>query len=173
MKNSTVYKARWYAVYVLPRLEQKVHERIEDMGVESFLPTKIVIKKWSDRKKKVRQPLFPNYVFVKTSLQERFQLFGITGLVKFITFEGKPVEIPEKSIEAIKQLVELSDDISSDSYMGNIGDKVTVQNGQFAGIEGVITQLNGKNRLVIQIKALRQSISVNVSTEDISLPVSA
>lgn len=171
MEYPRKFSKKWLAVYTLPRLEQTVRTKIEKMGVESFLPTKMVTKQWSDRKKKVEEPLFPNYVFVKTSLQERFELFNVKGLVRFITSEGQPVEIPENDIEDIKNLV-LTDNtsISCHSYAGNIGDKVLIEHGQFAGITGIVTKLNGKDRLVIKIKALRQMVSVNISAENISIP---
>ncbi len=169
MKSPTIFQPKWYAVYTLPRLEKVVHNDIIEMDFESFLPTREVVRQWSDRKKKVQEPLFPNYVFVKTSVQERFKLLPIKGLVRFIMFENQPVEIPEKAIEGIKNMVSSNSNITCESYVGNIGDKVLIKRGQFEGIEGVVTKENGKNRLTIQIRALRQMVSVDISGNDLTL----
>ena len=59
------------------------------------------VRQWSDRKKEIETPLFPNYVFVKTSSQERFNLMKVRGLVNFISFGGSPVSIPEEEIESM------------------------------------------------------------------------
>ena len=48
----------WYALYVKSRSEKKVLSQLEDMGLEAFLPLVTRIKQWSDRKKKVEEPLF-------------------------------------------------------------------------------------------------------------------
>lgn len=139
------------------------------MGVESFLPTQNVIKIWSDRKKKVEEPLFPNYVFVKTSAQERFDLFAVPGLVRFIAQEGRPVEIPDQDIENIKCMLSSDGKLTCHSYSGKIGSKVLIKNGQFAGIEGVVQKQNGMKRLTIQIEALRQVVSVDIPSGSVEL----
>ena len=55
---------KWFAVYVKSRCEKKVSQQLDDMGIESFLPLITRIKQWSDRKKKVEEPLFRSYIFV-------------------------------------------------------------------------------------------------------------
>lgn len=163
------YKQEWYAVYTRPRLEKNVHERIAEMGVESFLPTHEVVRVWSDRKKKVKEPLFPNYVFVKTSKVERFNLFAIPGLVRFITQEGQPVVIPDLEIDSVKSVMSSNCSLTCEPYSGRIGSKVLIKNGQFSGISGVIEKQNGKRRLIIQIEALKQLVSVDISTANVEL----
>ena len=58
---------KWFAIYVKSRCEKKVNEQLEDIGVESFLPLITRVKQWSDRKKKVEEPLFRSYLFVHIS----------------------------------------------------------------------------------------------------------
>lgn len=167
MKYPITSKQIWFAVYTLPRLEKTVHIRIMDLGVESFLPTRKVIKKWSDRTKEIHEPIFPNYVFVKISLQRRFELYKIPGLVKFISFEGQPAQITDKVIECIKNIVSSNCNITCESYSGKIEDKVLVKTGQFAGFEGIVSKHNGRSRLIIQIEALKQLVVVDIPAENV------
>ena len=68
MRNATLEgnrsDLRWFALYTRHRFEKKVAARLEDKGIESFLPLHTVLRQWSDRRKKVEEPLFNCYVFV-------------------------------------------------------------------------------------------------------------
>ena len=43
----------WYAVHTASRAEKKVAERLKAAGVEHYLPIRVEMREWSDRKKKV------------------------------------------------------------------------------------------------------------------------
>ena len=170
MNTKTQSAPEWYAVYTYPNVEKKVHEKITEMGVETYLPLQKVVKQWSDRKKSVSLPLFPNYVFVKTTPQRRFDLFRIKGLVRFVAFEGKPVSIPEQEIEMIRKMVgQVGVAFTSSSTTGRVGERVKIIQGQFAGTEGLIVRETGrKSRLVVQIKALKQTVSIDVAADHLT-----
>ena len=99
---------KWFAIYVKSRNEKKVFKQLEDMGIESFLPLITRVKQWSDRKKKVEEPLFRSYIFVKISLKDYYTVLNIPGVVKFVCFEKNPVPVPENQIVAIKQYIKES-----------------------------------------------------------------
>lgn len=153
---------KWYVVYTKPKLERKVASNIEDLGIESYLPMCKVIRQWSDRRKKMIVPLFPNYVFVKVSEGMRGCLFSIKELVKFVSIERRPVVIREAEITKIKRVLETDTDVAHEEYWQQ-GMKVKIQHGQFAGLEGVILDTYNKARLVVKVDGLMRAFSVNIS----------
>ena len=40
----------WFVIYTKPRQELKVLDRLTHIGIEAYTPTKIEVRKWSDRK---------------------------------------------------------------------------------------------------------------------------
>ena len=76
----------WYALYTKTKKEKKVEEQLLKMGVETFCPKISVVKQWSDRKKRVSQPLIPSYVFVKIKEQDRELVFNVPGVVRYLFF---------------------------------------------------------------------------------------
>jgi transcription antitermination factor NusG len=64
-------KKHWYAIYTNPRWEKKVDKLLTEAGIESYCPLNTVMRKWSDRMKKVEEPLFKSYVFVQRLRGER------------------------------------------------------------------------------------------------------
>ena len=161
---------QWYATYTYPNAERKVCTKIAEMGVETYLPLQKVIRQWSDRKKQLELPLFPNYVFVKTTLQKRFDLLRIKELVRFVAFEGQPVSIPEKEIDLIKEIVKQgSIGLSLEPFKGSPGQLVKITRGQLAGTEGVIVQeKSGKSRFAIHVKALQQTITIDIAANHLT-----
>lgn len=154
----------WYVVHTTPQREKTVANQIGNMGMEFFLPTYKTVRQWSDRKKKVELPLFPNYVFVYTSERERHLLFSISNLVKFVSFESKPVKVRETEIAAVRRVLDADDvEVGEASYFEN-GSKVRIARGQLAGLEGRVLKQNGKSRLLIRIDELQKAFSINVAT---------
>ena len=95
----------WYALYVKSRSEKKVLTQLEEQGFEAFLPLVTHVKQWSDRKKKVEEPLFKSYVFVHSTDKEHYPILNVYGVVKFVTFEHKAVVVPDNQILAIKRYI--------------------------------------------------------------------
>lgn len=152
----------WFAVYTYPKAEKLVYRRILEMGVEAFLPLHQVVRQWSDRKKQIEVPLFPNYVFVRTTLKRQYELGRIHGLVRFITCDDRPVSIPEKVINDIKKLMVSDVQVYENAISYKVGESVKVVNGQFAGTEGYLVSINGKSRLVVHIEVLQRLVSLEV-----------
>ena len=153
----------WYAVYTYPRAEKKVAKAILFTGMEVFLPLHKVVRQWSDRKKKVEAPLFPSYVFVKATQNTLYEILHIRELVRIVSFEGKYCRIPEQQIESIRKVLNGEIPVQTEDFVPKIGSPIKVEYGPLAGVEGVIKEIKGKSRLIIQIQALGQAISLDVS----------
>ena len=158
----------WYVVYTLPKSEKKVAASIANMGFESYLPLHSVYRQWSDRKKKIEVPLFPNYVFVKTDDRSKGYLYSIRELVKFISVEKKPVVVQEKVINTIRQVLREDSTVTSEAYFQE-GMSVRVKYGQFAGLEGIILVKKGSARIIVKIDGLRQAFSFEICTSMVEI----
>ncbi len=148
----------WYALYTRPRHEKKVFEQLTEKGVESFLPVVERMRQWKDRKKKVQIPLFNSYVFVKIDLKDRYTSLQTYGVVRLISFGGKPAAIPDWQIEQLQRVIEHPDTLELENYLRE-GDWVEVVDGPFRGVKGRLKELRGQTRLVINIDGIYQSAS--------------
>ncbi|MBC7126259.1 MAG: UpxY family transcription antiterminator [Bacteroidales bacterium] len=157
--------AKWFAVYTKPRNEKKVYARLVEKGIETFLPLQKKLKQWSDRKKLVDEPLFRSYIFVHIDLKRYYDVLNTQGVVRYITFEGKAVPIPDRQIDQIKQL--LVQDIELEAVEGQIepGTRVEVRFGSLQGIEGEMVEHAGKKKVVIRIDHISHSLLVTLPAE--------
>ena len=142
----------WYALYTKPRNEKKVEEQLHKMGLEVFCPKVTVVKQWSDRKKKVSQPLIPSYVFIKIKEQERDLVFSVSGVVRYLFFLGKPAIIKESEINAMKET--LNHDFKVVGVMDlEKGQKFTIEEGTFKGQEATFIEQKG-NKIILRLESL-------------------
>ena len=131
-------KKNWYAIYTKPRWEKKLAARLDEKGIENYLPLVKTLKIWSDRKKWVQEPLFKSYLFVRVDMKEYIPALQTLGAVKYVSFENKAVSIPPLQIEAVKTFVESGEDFLTDIPDIKIGDRVLIIRGSLMGLEGTL-----------------------------------
>ncbi|MBN1990726.1 MAG: UpxY family transcription antiterminator [Bacteroidales bacterium] len=160
---ATTSNPRWYAAYTKPRNEKKVLERLRETGIEAYLPLQKRLKQWSDRKKFVEEPIFRSYIFVRIELKDYFNVLNTTGIVRFITFEGKAVPIPDKQIDQVKLLLEQKDvevDVSEEPIMP--GTMIEITSGVMIGLTGELVEHQGKQKVVVRLNHISHSLLVSL-----------
>ena len=160
LKNNEENK--WYALYTRPRAEKQVAQRLVEASVETFLPLQRTFRVWSDRKKLVEKPLLSSYVFVKTYSKHFPKIYNTPGVVKFVTFEGHPVPIPQNQIDNLRLLINSDAKIEVSSEIFAQGDNVEVISGSLVGLTGELIKIGSKNRVIIRIDRLDQNLILKI-----------
>jgi transcription antitermination factor NusG len=154
----------WYALYLRSRYEQKVSVALAKKHVETFLPLIEELHLWSDRKKKVLEPLFRGYIFVKTDLRDKETILTTDGVVRFVGIDHKPSSIPASQMGWLRRMVGGSVEVQREKYL-DVGEKVRISAGPLVGIEGIVRWIHGISRVVVSMTAIEQSVSVQVPAE--------
>jgi transcriptional antiterminator RfaH len=153
---------KWYAIYTNPRAEKQVFQRLIEEDIETFLPLQKTFRIWSDRKKLVEKPLIPSYLFVRILAKNFHHVYKLHGVVKFISFEGKPVSIPDKQIDNLRLLVNSDAKVELSSENFAKGDNVEVISGSLVGLTGELIKIGNQNRVVIRIDRLDQNLLLKI-----------
>lgn len=153
----------WYALTTLSRHEWLVTKQLQSHGLEPFLPIRIEIHRWSDRRKKVEVPLFPGYVFLHANMcgEIRHTIQRLRGCGGFITMHGDPVPIPEEQISGIQKILDQRVPCTTYSCL-TIGHRVRVRGGSLDGIEGILLRKRGENSLVISVDSIGRSVAIRI-----------
>lgn len=161
---------RWYAVATRSRFEKKLDVELRKRGVESFLPVIEEIHFWSDRRKKVQEPLFRGYLFVRMDFRERLKVLQTDGAVRIVSVGPKPSPIPDEQINWVKILAGHPDAIRRAEYVA-VGDSVRIIAGPFRGVEGIVTRTGETLRVVVGLASIAQAVSVDVDPAFVELVV--
>jgi len=132
---------------------------------EAFLPK---IPKKS--RKRVEEPLFPGYLFVRLNLglSNWVKIKYFPGVRKILSFGNNPTPVPEAIIATIKQKIK-SNDYSYKVLPFKKGDRVRFAKGPLEGLEGIFTgEVSGKDRVKILLEAVRWASIVEVETSELT-----
>ncbi|MGH7909100.1 MAG: UpxY family transcription antiterminator, partial [Thermodesulfobacteriota bacterium] len=125
---------QWYAIYTRSRHEKFVYELLNDKGIETFLPLRVFLSQWKDRKKKIESPLFPGYLFTRINILDDFtKVITSKGVVKILGTNGTPIPIPINEIDSVKTLLKSGLRYDPYPYLKS-GMKVQVIRGPLQGI---------------------------------------
>lgn len=155
-------RKNWYALYTKSRTEKKVYREFNFLGIESYLPLRKTLKQWSDRKKKVEEPVLKSYIFVHIEDRYRHRVFEADGVVNFVHFEGQPAIIRDKDIKAFQQLIERKIDFEVTGAHLKKGQKVKITYGDLKDLEGEITEFLGKKQIALRIEQIGFSLIVKI-----------
>ncbi|HZD30325.1 MAG TPA: UpxY family transcription antiterminator [Candidatus Angelobacter sp.] len=156
----------WLAAYTRSQHEVAVARQLETKQVAVLLPTYVKTTKWSDRVKRIAAPLFPSYVFVNVSQQERAQVLQTAGVVSIVSRAGKPVPLRAEDVALLRECAARPQAFAPHAFL-QVGQRVRVKQGPFAGWEGVLTGRKNAARLVISLGHIMRSVAVDLSGADV------
>jgi len=161
-------EACWYALHTRSRHEKMVAHRLQECGLETYLPTVKEVHRWSDRQKKVEVPLFSCYVFLHCNLspENRNHVYRIESVLGFVGSSGAGMSIPDEQIENIRKLLAQSVSWRSHPFL-KVGQRVRVRGGALDGVEGIFLSENGDHSLVISVEAIQRSMAVRIDGYDV------
>ncbi|MGJ5813880.1 transcription termination/antitermination protein NusG [Paludibaculum fermentans] len=154
----------WFAVRVRSNREHTVSLQLRERGFEQFSPSYKVDHQWSDRKKVTEKFLFPGYVFCRVNPNDRLPLLIVPGVVDLISFGHTPAPIPDIEIERVRMMVRSGLPVAPWPYL-QLGDRVLIERGPLAGLEGILQRTKGKYRLVVSLNLLQRSVSAEVERD--------
>jgi transcription antitermination factor NusG len=149
---------KWYALYTLPRWEKKIARKLDEKGFTVYCPLNVVLRQWSDRKKKVQEPLFKGYVFVQVEEQQKWEVKSIQGIMNYVYRNGKPGVIRDEEIETIKRFLNHFTEIQVEEYKLDVESKVRIKGGVLMNYQGTIIEVAG-NRAFVRIESMGIQLS--------------
>ncbi|HZR63513.1 MAG TPA: UpxY family transcription antiterminator [Terriglobales bacterium] len=154
----------WFAIRVKSNCEKLVAAMASNKGFEEFLPTYRSRRRWSDRTKSVEFPLFPGYVFCRLDPQHRLPLLTIPGVLHFVGIGKIPVAIEDAEIAALQNAVRSGLSTEPWPYL-EAGQRVRLEEGPLAGMEGILIGTGKKDRLVVSVTLLKRSVAVAIDQD--------
>lgn len=161
----------WWALYTRHQHEKTVAEMLSFKGIEVLLPLYETKRRWKDRDKLQSLPLFPGYLFVRTTSHRKLHVLSTPG-VHMILHRGQEIAtIPDHEIEAIQRAISSPAKVEPHPYL-TCGMRVRVKCGPLEGVQGILVRKKNISRLVLSVDMLAQSVSVEVCAADVE-PCSA
>lgn len=163
-KKTRISNKNWFALYTKPRTEFKAAAQLESVEVEYYLPTIVRISNWSDRKKKITEPLIRGYIFIFSDEKQRILALEQPSVVRCVSERGKPARIPEWQIDNLKKMLQTDAEFHIKEGLVR-GVKVKIKEGPFQGVIGVVQEAEIGKAIVVSIDLLNRSVIAHLPKE--------
>lgn len=148
----------WVAALVQVRNEKSVGKKLQDLGIENYVPTQSEIHQWSDRKKKIERVVIPMIVFIRAQENAIKELAYHPFIHKLLTAPGQrtPAIIPDIQIENLKfMLGQTEAQVEIKERIFKTGDHVRIVRGPLKDLEGELCKVESdKPTVAVQIEGL-------------------
>jgi transcription antitermination factor NusG len=151
----------WLALQTRAGHERMVASILEEKWYEVFLPLIETHRKWSDRVKTIVTPLFPGYVFCRTTSDAVGRIVSTNGVCRIVGFGKVPALVDDKEIESIRRIIASGVPACPCQYL-HAGQRVTIAAGPLAGLEGIVVRSGGHHQLVVSVELLRRAVAVQL-----------
>ena len=157
-------ETRWYALKVWVRSEALACTGLRQRGFESYSPVYPERRRYSDRIKVVNQPAFPGYIFCRLNLKSKVNVLSCPAVEYIVGMQRRPVAIAENEIEAIRRCLGAGG--RPVEYL-RLGQRVRIEYGALSGVEGILTRVDGKDRLTLSVDLLQRSLAVQIDADQV------
>lgn len=154
----------WYVLQCWVRKESGIATQLENQGFECFLPKYKSLRSWSDRNTVVEQALFPGYIFCRFDYTQRRPIVMTPGVLQVVGFGRKPIPVDDHEIEALQLAVDSQVAVQPWPYL-EVGNRVRIHSGRLAGLEGILVNFKGNNRVVLSVTLLQRSVALEVDLD--------
>jgi|TARA_B100001287_G_scaffold7345_1_gene5670 transcriptional antiterminator NusG len=171
----------WYSLRVMSGRENKVKDSIfreldfeKDLKAnveEILIPTENIVDIKNGKKTVKEKNLLPGYILVKMTMNNETKFFieSIDGVMSFVGPKGSPQPVTEVEMTRYLSVTE-SDDLSGDDIDEipfKVGDSVKVIDGPFKEFNGLVQEVNDRNRIKVNVNIFGRPTPIELSMNQI------
>ena len=152
----------WYVAAIQRGKESALQDGLAQHGVEVYNPEIIAVK----RGKKLREPLFPSYIFCLLDPQAEVwpQIRWAQGLRYFLGPDKQPTSVANSLIEEIRARVERWNHDGWESAFAP-GQQVHIGAGALSGVDAVFSRyLPGRQRCEVLVALVGRTHALQITT---------
>lgn len=170
-------KRKWFVGIVRRNTEKVSSERLQQIGVKSFVATQKEQRVWRNgRKKTIERVVITTIVFVYATEQERMETMRAGIINRYMVDHSSKVNqygrhsiavVSDREIESLQFMLYHSNnpvDFTNDPIL--VGENVRVVRGPLKGFEGKVVELNSSLHVYVSLNFLGSAIT-RISLDDI------
>lgn len=134
---------------------------LEGKGYATFLPTFKLKKRWNGKLREATSPLFPGYVFCQFDPLKRLPVLITPGVIAVVGRGKIPIPVDSAEIAAIQSVVSSGFFAEPCPYL-EVGQRVRIEGEALHGLEGILLQIKGHQRIVVSVSLLQRSVALEI-----------
>jgi len=156
------FEGRWWVAHTKSRNEKALAQDLMVRNVSYFLPMTWKVRQQSHRTIKSLLPLFTGYLFFCGDDNGRLELLKTNRVANLIEVKDQENFVGE--LVRFERALQAGAPLLPHTYLSK-GQWCRVIAGPLLGLEGIVVQIKGDTRLVLQINILGQAASVEIDMD--------
>tara|TARA_B100000886_G_scaffold122453_1_gene82490 strand:+ start:147 stop:680 length:534 start_codon:yes stop_codon:yes gene_type:complete len=171
----------WYSLRVMSGRENKVKDSIfreldfeknlKSNVEEILIPTENIVHVKDGKKTVKEKSLLPGYMLVKMIMNNETKFFieNIDGVMSFVGPKGSPQPVTDNEMSRYLSSYESEDSSKEnpDEIPFKVGDSVKVIDGPFKEFNGLVQEINDKNRIKVNVNIFGRPTPIELSMNQI------
>jgi transcription antitermination factor NusG len=170
-------RVEWYVLRVTYQREMIAKRRLDELSIESFVPTKVVrVTLQNGRRALQRRALVHNYIFIRSDRAtidqiKSFELPYLRYVMHTVNGVRQAMVVPEQQMRSFMLVTGTEDErlmlLDSTTTPLSSGTRVRVTGGVFAGAEGLLVKVAGarERRVVVRIEGIAAVATPRIERE--------
>jgi transcriptional antiterminator RfaH len=151
--------ARWWVLHTRPRAEKSLARKFLTRGVSFFLPLYQHYFRNRGRTLCSHLPLFPGYVFLKGSNEDRIHALETNLIANCLVVTDQ--EEMQHDLTRVYQMLTAGTSLSPEERL-QPGTRVEIIHGPLTGMEGKVLRRGKHLRFFVEVRFLQQGVSIEV-----------
>jgi transcriptional antiterminator RfaH len=160
----------WYLIHTKPRQEGRAAENLSRQGYCCYLPTFPIQKIRRAKLTTVEEPLFPRYLFIRLDIGPKGLDWGpirsTMGVSQLVRFGVEAAKVDQRIINFLQENDAALRAAPAEYFTP--GERLTVLDGPFAGLDGIFQIAEGEKRVIVLIELLARQVRVAVAPGSVS-----
>ena len=162
--------ADWYVIRTQTLAEERAALHLNNQGFETYLPRYRKERRHARKVDVVLRPLFPGYIFVRidTATQQWRSINGTVGVISIVQFGKELLPIGESIVTNLLQREDETGVVSLALKGLKKGDSVTVNEGPFTDLTGLLEETDDKKRAILLLDLMGRKVRISASLENLT-----
>ncbi len=162
-------KSPWYVVRTKVKCEKFIRDRLQQMGLEAFVPLRKRTAKYNRKVKVYELPLITGYTFVRLDKTRRNEVLALPYVQGMLRTAGHDCIVSDREMQWLQKISGTDIDVRTETLSMQKGDRVVLASGQLAGMEGVIVSQRSKHEVVVALESIGLQMVIQVDTSMLEL----
>jgi transcription antitermination factor NusG len=152
---------QWWVMHTKPRTEKALARRLHELERHYFLPIQEKRKLLRGRMQTSFLPLFPSYLFIFGTPEDRLLTLKTNMVVQCIEVERQKELLED--LQRVYRIIANGEALTPEDKL-EPGDEVQITHGSLKGMTGIVIKRNNKLRLQIDVRMLQRGVSMEIES---------
>lgn len=142
---------QWFAMRATYSQELKSQKKLQQLGLESFVPMNYKIAIRGGKKVRIEVPLLNNYIFVRGTAQDIYKAKSQITYIRYVmNHSNNKIIVPDDQMQNFMRVASVKDKetiyFTPEEINFKQDTRIRVHGGVFDGVEGSFIKIEGKRK---------------------------